>query len=121
MIADLLHQLGGYLHTVFVVNLDAVVVVGFLGQALFTARFLVQWVASERAGRSVVPVAFWIFSLGGGLVLLGYAVSRQDPVFIVGQAMGTFIYLRNLMLIAREKRADGAAEPCGDSQAPVLR
>jgi len=105
MIADLVDQLGGYLHTVFVLNLDLVVVIGFLGQALFTARFLVQWIASERAGRSVVPVAFWIFSIGGGAVLLAYAIYRKDPVFIVGQAMGNFIYVRNLMLIARERRA----------------
>ena len=105
MIADLLHDLGGYLHQVFVVNLDLVVLVGFLGQLLFTARFLVQWIASERAGRSVVPVAFWYFSVGGGLILFGYALYRRDPVFIVGQGMGTFIYLRNLMLIAKERRA----------------
>jgi lipid-A-disaccharide synthase-like uncharacterized protein len=105
MIADLLDQFGGYLHTVFVVNLDLVVAVGFAGQLLFTARFLVQWIASERAGRSVVPVAFWYFSLAGGLVLFAYALYRADPVFIVGQGMGAFIYLRNLMLIFRERRS----------------
>lgn len=104
MIADLLDQFGGYLHQVFVVNLDLVVLVGFLGQLLFTARFLVQWIASERAGRSVVPVAFWYFSVGGGLILFGYALYRGDPVFIVGQGMGTFIYVRNLMLIAKERK-----------------
>ncbi len=105
MIADLLNQLGGYLHRVFVGQLDLVVIIGFLGQGLFTARFLVQWIASERAGRSVVPVAFWFFSLGGGLILFAYALYRGDPVFIVGQGMGTFIYIRNLMLIARERQA----------------
>jgi lipid-A-disaccharide synthase-like uncharacterized protein len=104
MIADLLDQFGGYLHQVFIVNLDLVVLVGFMGQLLFTARFLVQWIASERAGRSVVPVAFWYFSVGGGLILFGYALYRGDPVFIVGQGMGTFIYVRNLMLIARERK-----------------
>ncbi len=109
MIADLMHDLGGYLHQVFVVNLDLVVLIGFLGQLLFTARFLVQWIASERAGRSVVPVAFWYFSVGGGLILFGYALYRGDPVFIVGQGMGTFIYLRNLMLIAKERKAARAA------------
>ena len=77
---------------------------GLLGQLLFTARFLVQWIASERAGRSVVPISFWFFSLGGGFILLGYAVYRQDPVFIIGQALGSFIYMRNLMLIAKAKR-----------------
>ena len=76
--------------------------VGFLGQALFSARFLVQWIASERARKSIVPHAFWFLSLGGGATLLSYAIYRQDPVFIVGQAAGLFIYLRNLVLIRRE-------------------
>ncbi len=104
MIPQILEEFGGYLHTVFVTNLDMVVVIGLIGQALFSARFLVQWIASERAGRSVVPVAFWFFSLGGGAVLFAYALYRGDPVFIVGQGLGTFIYVRNLMLIAKEKR-----------------
>ena len=78
------------------------IVVGFAGQALFSARFILQWLASERARRSVIPKAFWYFSLGGSTVLLAYAIHRQDPVFIVGQATGLFIYLRNLSLIARE-------------------
>ncbi|WP_212522966.1 lipid-A-disaccharide synthase N-terminal domain-containing protein [Actibacterium sp. MT2.3-13A] len=80
------------------------VAIGLGGQLLFTARFLVQWIASERAGRSVVPLAFWYFSVGGGLVLFSYAVYRKDPVFILGQSMGLFIYLRNLWLIHAEKR-----------------
>jgi lipid-A-disaccharide synthase-like uncharacterized protein len=80
-------------------------VIGFSGQALFSARFLVQWIASERQGRSVVPVAFWYFSIAGGLTLLGYAIYRMDPVFILGQGMGVFIYLRNLHLIRREHAA----------------
>jgi len=80
------------------------VAIGLGGQLLFTARFLVQWIASERAGRSVVPLAFWYFSVGGGLVLFSYAVYRKDPVFILGQSMGLFIYLRNLWLIYAEKR-----------------
>jgi len=84
-------------------------VVGFLGQALFTARFLVQWLMSERKGRSVVPVHFWFLSLGGSAILLTYAIYRLDPVFIVGQAFGGVVYVRNLMLLRREgtKRADG--------------
>jgi len=65
--------------------------VGFLGQALFSLRFLVQWITSERQRRSVVPVAFWYFSLAGGAVLLSYAIWRQDPVFIVGQGAGLVI------------------------------
>lgn len=78
--------------------------IGFSAQALFSARFLVQWIASEKAGRSVVPVAFWVLSLFGGALLLAYAVYRRDPVFILGQAAGLIIYSRNLYLINREKR-----------------
>lgn len=77
---------------------------GFLGQAVFTARFLVQWVASEKQRDSVVPVAFWWLSLQGGLILLLYAIHRRDPVIIVGQSMGAFIYVRNLMLVAKGRR-----------------
>jgi lipid-A-disaccharide synthase-like uncharacterized protein len=81
---------------------------GFLGQLLFTMRFVVQWIKSERLKRSVVPLAFWYFSLAGGATLFAYALHRGDPVFIVGQGMGIFIYLRNLWLIYREQRG---AEP----------
>ncbi len=80
------------------------VMIGLGGQLLFTARFLVQWLASERVGRSVVPLAFWYLSIGGGIVLFAYAVYRKDPVFILGQSMGLFIYLRNLWLIHAERR-----------------
>jgi lipid-A-disaccharide synthase-like uncharacterized protein len=79
---------------------------GLAGQLLFTARFLVQWIASERARRSVVPVAFWYFSMGGGLMLLTYAIYRADPVFILGQLMGVVIYARNLWLIRNADHAD---------------
>lgn len=75
--------------------------VGLLGQALFSARFLVQWIASERRKQSVVPVHFWYFSIGGGLTLLAYAIYRQDPVFIIGQGAGLFVYARNLYFIRR--------------------
>src|SRR5947209_17947457 len=78
--------------------------VGFAGQALFTARFLVQWAVSEKKRDSVVPVAFWWLSLLGGLTLLSYAVHRRDPVIIVGQGMGLFVYVRNLMLVAKARR-----------------
>lgn len=78
--------------------------VGFVGQALFTMRFLVQWLQSERMRRSVVPEAFWYFSLLGGAILLAYAIHRKDPVFIVGQAAGLFIYLRNLYFIVRARK-----------------
>jgi len=78
--------------------------IGFIGQALFTARFFVQWLQSERMRRSVIPTAFWYFSIAGGVVLLCYAIHRVDPVFIVGQATGLFIYLRNLYFVIREHR-----------------
>ena len=81
---------------------------GFAGQALFSARFVVQWLASEARGRSVVPLAFWYFSLAGGATLLAYAILRSDPVFIVGQGAGLAIYLRNLVLVYRERRATAA-------------
>jgi lipid-A-disaccharide synthase-like uncharacterized protein len=75
--------------------------IGLLGQALFSARFIVQWIASERRRRSVVPLAFWYFSLAGGVTLFAYAISRRDPVFIIGQGAGLFVYARNLWLIYR--------------------
>ena len=78
-------------------------IIGFIGQALFSMRFLVQWIASERKGESVIPTLFWYFSLAGGLTLLAYAIYKQDPVFILGQSAGAFIYIRNLFLIFRKK------------------
>lgn len=78
--------------------------IGFTGQLLFSMRFLVQWMASEKARKSVMPVAFWYFSIGGGLTLLAYAIHRQDPVFILGQAGGLAIYLRNLYFVHKERR-----------------
>jgi len=74
---------------------------GLVAQLAFFSRFLVQWVASERAGRSIVPVAFWYLSLCGALMLLVYAIHRQDPVFVLGQSIGGFVYVRNLMLLKR--------------------
>jgi lipid-A-disaccharide synthase-like uncharacterized protein len=103
MLVELSQAAGGYLHHVFVASWDGWVILGFFGQAFFTARFLVQWMASERAGRSVIPLSFWLFSIGGGSVLLIYALYRGDPVFILGQGLGLFIYIRNLMLIRRDK------------------
>jgi lipid-A-disaccharide synthase-like uncharacterized protein len=75
--------------------------IGFLGQILFAMRFIVQWIASEKRGESVIPVAFWYFSIGGGLILFAYSIWRMDPVFILGQSLGVFIYGRNLYLIHR--------------------
>ena len=77
---------------------------GLIGQICFSLRFIVQWIASERKGESVVPETFWYFSIFGSLILLTYAVYRRDPVFIIGQAFGTIVYLRNIMLIRKKKR-----------------
>jgi lipid-A-disaccharide synthase-like uncharacterized protein len=109
MIADLWHALGGYFYEVFVMKLDWWAYVGIIAQALFTGRFLVQWIASERAGRSVVPFSFWILSISGGTLLLVYALYRRDPVFILGQGLGVVIYVRNLILVLRERREKAAA------------
>jgi lipid-A-disaccharide synthase-like uncharacterized protein len=79
--------------------------VGFAGPLLFTSRFLVQWIASERRGQSIVPTAFWWLSLGGASLLLAYAIWRRDPVFILGQSFGFLVYTRNLVLIARHHPA----------------
>ena len=88
------------------------VAVGFFGQALFFMRFFVQWVASEKRKESYVPVAFWYFSMGGGAILLSYAIHRRDPVFIAGQSMGLVIYIRNLVLIRRKRlRSKDSSQP----------
>jgi lipid-A-disaccharide synthase-like uncharacterized protein len=78
---------------------------GFIAQGVFTARFIVQWLASERAGRSVIPMAFWFLSLAGSTLLLIYAIHRRDPVFILGQGAGVAIYIRNLHFRFRETKA----------------
>jgi lipid-A-disaccharide synthase-like uncharacterized protein len=86
------------------------VLIGFTGQAIFMSRMLVQWIAAERKGDSVVPNAFWWLSLAGGLITFAYAVYKYDPVIMFAQAMGSFVYVRNLMLISRKKTAQPAAE-----------
>lgn len=95
----MLNSILTYLHDVFVIQFDGWVVLGFVAQAFFTMRFVVQWIASERARKSVVPVAFWFFSIGGGVLLLVYALYRRDPVFIAGQAFGLIVYFRNVYFI----------------------
>ncbi len=82
--------------------------VGFFGQSIFFLRWIVQWIVSERKAQSRNPIAFWYISLSGGLITLAYAIYRKDPVFIAGQGIGTFVYLRNLMLIYRGERTGGA-------------
>jgi len=85
-------------------HFDYWVIIGFVGQTLFFFRYIWQWIASEAAKRSIIPDAFWYFSLAGGSVLLIYAIQRRDPVFILGQGTGLFIYARNIYLIWRERR-----------------
>ena len=99
----MLSALQNYLHDVFIMQFDGWVALGFLAQALFSMRFLVQWIASERAGRSIIPTAFWLFSIGGGVLLFAYSLYRKDPVFIAGQGLGLFIYVRNLYFVLRER------------------
>jgi lipid-A-disaccharide synthase-like uncharacterized protein len=108
MLVDLSNAIGNYLHDVFWLRMDWWVLLGFAAQIFFTLRFAVQWIASERVGKSVIPVAFWWFSIGGGLLLLIYALYRRDPVFIAGQGFGVFVYLRNLYFVRRERRASAA-------------
>ena len=93
-------------------------IIGFLGQGLFFMRWLVQWFKSERERESRIPVSFWYFSLVGGLITLSYAIYRRDPVFIAGQSIGTLVYLRNLMLIYRNKTDSPLAEHSGSSFSP---
>ena len=81
------------------------VIIGFIGQAFFGARFIIQWIVSEKRGESTIPLAFWYCSIGGSIVLLTYAIHREDPVFIVGQSLGSIIYIRNLILIDKKKKA----------------
>ena len=105
MLVDLSREVGAYLQDVFITRLDWWVLLGFIAQAMFTARFLVQWIASVRVGHSVIPLGFWVFSIAGGLLLLVYALYRKDAVFIAGQAFGVFVYLRNLQFVMRDRKA----------------
>lgn len=105
MLVDISRAIGAYFTDVFITRADWWLILGFVAQGLFTMRFLLQWIASERAGHSVIPLTFWIFSIGGGLLLLIYALYRRDAVFIAGQAFGVFVYLRNLYFVMRDRTA----------------
>ena len=113
IIATAVLALGSGLVTIFPFLPDSIasrpeqlmVIIGFAGQGLFAMRFIIQWLTSEKHARSVIPLAFWYFSIGGGAVLLLYALWRKDPVIICGQGLGLFIYLRNLYLIKRSSAA----------------
>jgi lipid-A-disaccharide synthase-like uncharacterized protein len=109
MLVDIANAVGNYLYDVFIGTADWGIFVGYVAQAMFAMRFVVQWIASERAGKSVIPIAFWVFSIVGGLMLLGYALYRKDPVFILGQTFGVFVYLRNLQFVIRNRRIAMAA------------
>ena len=110
MLIDLGNSVGSYLHEVFIAKFDWWVMLGYVAQLLFTMRFLVQWIASERAGKMVMPIAFWFFSIGGGALLLVYALYRRDPVFIAGQALGLLVYFRNLYFIVVNGRQASASD-----------
>ena len=84
------------------------IAIGLFGQIFFFCRFLVQWIASEKAKRSVIPLSFWYMSIVGGLIVLAYSIYRKDPVFILGQAFGIFVYLRNLWLIYQHKMSSSS-------------
>jgi lipid-A-disaccharide synthase-like uncharacterized protein len=89
----------------FTTHINAWVILGFIGQFLFGSRFFVQWIVSERRGESIIPEVFWYLSMAGSAILLTYAIYRRDPVFIMGQCSGLLIYVRNIMLIYKKKRA----------------
>ena len=119
MLVELSNAGGNYLHDVFVMRLDWWVLLGFVAQAFFTMRFLVQWLASEKAGKSVIPLAFWWFSIGGGLLLLVYALYRRDPVFILRLSPQSAVCLacakarRGRVAISRRATGAGASSPIG--------
>jgi lipid-A-disaccharide synthase-like uncharacterized protein len=104
MLMRLSEDLGLYFYDVVVNRFDLWAAFGVLAQFVFGARFIVQWIASEKAERSVIPVGFWLLSIAGGLMTLIYGFARRDIVIILGQAFSIFIYGRNLMLIAREAK-----------------
>lgn len=101
MIINIGEGISAYLYDVFVARFDFWLAFGVVAQLLFTARFITQWWASERAGKSIMPLSFWYFSMAGGLMTLIYGLVRREPIIIMGQAFAMFIYLRNLILIFR--------------------
>ena len=101
MLFSLPQDILDYVYDVFVARFDFWLAFGIVAQLVFTGRFLVQWIASERAGRSVIPLAFWVLSMVGGMMTLVYGVQKREPVIIMGQVLAVFIYVRNLMLIFR--------------------
>lgn len=107
MIIAIGEAVSDYIYDVFVLKFDFWLLFGIVAQLLFTARFLAQWFASEKAGQSVMPLSFWYFSMAGGLMTLIYGIVRREPIIIMGQALATIIYVRNLILIFRNRRKGG--------------
>ncbi|MDR6871851.1 lipid-A-disaccharide synthase-like uncharacterized protein [Bosea sp. BE125] len=107
MIISIGHAVSDYIYDVFVLKFDFWLAFGIIAQLLFTARFLVQWLVSEREGNSVMPLSFWYFSMAGGAMTLVYGIVKREPIIIMGQALAVVIYVRNLMLIfsSRKKRS----------------
>jgi lipid-A-disaccharide synthase-like uncharacterized protein len=116
-VISVVYEVRAYLYDVFVARLDFWLAFGIVAQLLFTARFVVQWLVSERLGKSVVPLAFWFLSMGGGLMLLTYGLVRREPIIILGQGLAVLIYLRNLVLIFRERRNAKAGTSAGGGDA----
>jgi len=108
MLIQLAEDLPAYVYDVFVTRFDVWLVFGIGAQLVFGSRFILQWWASERAGRSVIPLSFWFLSIVGGLMTLVYGFVRREPVIIIGQSLSTGIYLRNLWLIFKERRNAGS-------------
>ena len=123
MLIRFYQDFGAYLYDVFWTNLNSLAIFGILSQLLFGARFIVQWIASERAGRSVVPMAFWVFSIAGGMLTLAYGLAKREPVIILGQSLSVVIYVRNIVLTLRERRrsALGATTPPRAGRTPPPR
>ncbi|MGC2081783.1 MAG: lipid-A-disaccharide synthase N-terminal domain-containing protein [Bradyrhizobium sp.] len=104
MLIEYGQALGNYIYDIFVAKFDFWLAFGLAAQLAFAARFLVQWIASERAGKSVVPMAFWFFSIAGGTMTLIYGLVKREPVIILGQLLSNIIYVRNVMLIFKSRQ-----------------
>ncbi|POR47591.1 lipid-A-disaccharide synthase N-terminal domain-containing protein [Bosea psychrotolerans] len=109
MIISIGHAVSDYLYDVFVLKFDFWLAFGIIAQLLFTARFLVQWLVSEREGNSVMPLSFWYFSMAGGAMTLVYGIVKREPIIIMGQALAVVIYVRNLMLIFSNRKRRSAS------------
>ena len=109
MIISIGHAVSDYLYDVFVLKFDFWLAFGIIAQLLFTARFLVQWLVSEREGNSVMPLSFWYFSMAGGAMTLVYGIVKLEPIIIMGQALAVVIYVRNLMLIFSNRKRRSAS------------